>query len=218
MNKAMLVDKRDIHMDIELDILNYIGVDTFATDSGYEALKQQEEFDIYLIGTDLVDMSGFRVCREIRAKTHKPIVMLTHSHEDSIKFIAYENGADRFIEKPFNETVFELTIRAMLRISYPKREQNEIEVAGIKVNLGSRTVISNGRKATLTPTEYMVLEYMMRHVNKAVSRLELIEQIWGFEQCAPTSTLNVHMKNLRDKLGTNSIETIRGYGYRLNER
>lgn len=218
MARALLADIRDIHMEIELDILRYVGVETFATGSGYEAMQQEPTFDIYLIGTDLEDMSGFRACREIRNKTPKPIVMLTHSHEDSVKFAAYESGADRFIEKPFNEATFELTVRSMLRILYPSRESNEIEVAGVRMNLGSKTVWSRGRRAALTRTEYLILEYLMRNAGKAVSRLELIEHVWGFEQCAPTSTVNVHMKHLRDKLGTNAIETVRGYGYKLNDR
>jgi DNA-binding response OmpR family regulator len=171
-----------------------------------------------MIGTDLTDMSGFRICKEIRSRTDSPIIMLTSSHEDSIKFIAYESGADRFIEKPFNEATFELTVRSMLRIRYPSREMNEIEASGVKMNLGSKTVSVQGRAVPLTQTEYMILEYMMRNAGKAVSRLELIERIWGFEQCTPTSTVNIHIKNLRDKLGPGLIDTIRGYGYRLNEK
>ena len=216
MTKIMLVDRQDEYLDIELDIIRYIGAEIFTTDKGKEALSQEDEFDVYLIGTDLADISGFRVCREIRSRLNRPIIMLTDNHDDSMKFIAYESGADRFIEKPFNETSFELSVRAMLRIEHPESNRDIIKMAGIEMDLNNRTITSDSRAVELTQTEYRILEHMMRNQGRAISRLELIKHIWGFERGIPTSTLNVHMKNIRDKLGINQIETIRGYGYRLN--
>ena len=216
MTKIMLVDRQDEYLNIELDIIRYIGAEIFTTDKGKEALNQEGEFDVYLIGTDLADISGFRVCREIRSRLNRPIIMLTDNHDESTKFIAYESGADRFIEKPFNETTFELSVRAMLRIEHSEYSRGIIKAASIEMDLNNRTVTSNNKTVELTRTEYRILEHIMRNQGRAISRLELVEHIWGFERGIPTSTLNVHIKNIRDKLGINQIETIRGYGYRLN--
>ena len=195
------------------------GVRTAAT--GGDALTQAESERPDLIVLDLMlpDIDGIEVCRRIRKNSDVPILMLTARDEDVDKIIGLEVGADDYLTKPFNPRELVARIRSILRRSTPERRDRESEVivhGDLRVDAGRREARVHGEEVQLAPKEFDLLWELLDHRGLVLTRDQLLERVWGYTFAGDTRTVDVHVRQLRRKLGDASpIVTVWGVGYKV---
>lgn len=186
------------------------------------AYLQKESADIGIFDLMLPGMSGLELIEKIRKDEQLrdfPVIILTAKDSEIDKVIGLDQGADDYMTKPFS--VLELTarIRSLLRRSVSHTEENHVFIeGGLNIDFDGRTVHVLEKQIELTFKEFELLKYLITHKGKAVSRQELLNQIWGYDFVGESRTLDVHINSLRRKLGApydGWIQVIRGVGYRF---
>ncbi|MDO8552998.1 MAG: response regulator transcription factor [bacterium] len=178
----------------------------------------RSDYDLIILDLMLPSMDGLEICREVRSRNITlPILVLTARAETDTKVTLLSAGADDYLVKPFSFEELSARVRALLR--RPSDSLPEIlHVADIELDPGTRRATRSGRNILLTLKEFSLLEYFMRHPNQVVNREDLLTHLWDFNYAGFSNVVDVHVKNLRRKLGEDSdrlLETIRGIGYRL---
>lgn len=174
--------------------------------------------DIMLPGED-----GIEILKKLRSKTATkdiPVIMATAKGTEYDKVIGLDTGADDYLVKPFGMMEMVSHIKAVLRRTAPKTAKSVLSTGKLSVNLDEHSVFANGEKVMLTLKEFELLRIFMENPGRVFSRDVLLEKIWGTEFYGETRTVDVHIGTLRTKLGEcgEYIETIRGVGYRMEER
>ena len=185
--------------------------------SGEQALAELPRHAITLVVLDigLPGIDGFEVCKRIGDKV--PVIMLTARDEVADRVAGLELGADDYIQKPFSPRELTARIKAVLRRAGNTGATVDVTTLGpVTLARGSREVRVDQREIELTQREFDLLEYLMRHAGQVVARDELLEAVWGFVSPGQTRTVEVHVAQLRKKLGddTDVIRTVRGLGYK----
>jgi DNA-binding response OmpR family regulator len=184
--------------------------------SGEEALVELIRHPIRLVVLDLglPGIDGFEVCRRIEGRV--PIVMLTARDEVEDRVVGLELGADDYVAKPFSPRELAARVKAVLRRSAAAGLPDDVTTLGpVTLVRGAREVLADGREVELTQREFDLLEYLLRHAGQVVTRDELLEAVWGFLSPGQTRTVEVHVAQLRKKLGhPDLIRTVRGLGYK----
>jgi DNA-binding response OmpR family regulator len=171
----------------------------------------------------LPGLSGLEVCRALRADkatTSVPIIMLTARAEESDRIIGLEIGADDYISKPFSPNELVARIRALMRRS--KRTETAppmLAFGPLLMDLGRHTVLDEGREVKLTAKEFMLLQYLLQHRGRVLSRDVLLGDVWGYRYTGGTRTVDVHVRRLREKLPylVDALVTVKQFGYKLVE-
>lgn len=201
--------------------------DTRIVNDGEEALIAFEQYNPNLILLDLMlpGMDGYQVCREIRAKSNTPIIMLSAKGEIFDKVLGLELGADDYILKPFDSKELVARVKAVLRRYQPavKKEAPVVEIKCVEypdliVNLSNYSVVYNGRPIDMPPKELELLYFLAASPNQVFTREQLLDHIWGYEYIGDTRTVDVHVKRLREKIKDHaswSIATVWGIGYKF---
>ena len=195
------------------------GVKTAAT--GSEALDDVAAETPALIVLDLMlpDIDGIEVCRRIRKTSDVPILMLTARDEDVDKIIGLEVGADDYLTKPFNPRQLVARVKSILRRSAPERRQIEskqLRHGELLVDAGRREVHVGEEEIQLAPKEFDLLWELLDHRGLVLTRDQLLERVWGYTFAGDTRTVDVHVRQLRRKLGDASpIVTVWGVGYKV---
>jgi DNA-binding response OmpR family regulator len=188
---------------------------------GTEGLQAFERHDIRLAILDLQlpDTDGFDVCRAIRACSRVPVVMLTARDEEVDKVTGLELGADDYVTKPFSPRELVARVHAVLRRSEPEIEEELIVAGDVVLDSRSQTAVVDGAEVDLTSREFALLWHLAEHPGVVVGRERILERVWGISFPGGTRTVDVHVGQLRRKLGRPSlIRTIRGAGYKLVPR
>ena len=206
------------------------GYETFSTADGKEGLHlaQTKNPDVMLLDIMLPGMSGLEVCKTLRLdeKTREiPIIFITARSEEADQVAGYAIGADDYVTKPFTNKVLLAKVKALLRrVSSPPEPNDVMEAMGVKIDRVRHRVMVGDERIELTPTEFRLLECMLRQPGRAFSRVQLKDAAIGAGQIVEDRTIDVHIKTLRRKLmaalpeGTpDLIETVRGIGYRFLE-
>jgi DNA-binding response OmpR family regulator len=184
--------------------------------SGEDALAELSRHPIALVVLDigLPGIDGFEVCRRIDGRV--PVVMLTARDEVEDRVVGLELGADDYVAKPFSPRELSARVKAVLRRAASRPPHNDVTTLGpVTLARGSREVHSDEREVELTQREFDLLEYLLRHAGQVVTRDELLEAVWGFQSPGQTRTVEVHVAQLRKKLGhPELIRTVRGLGYK----
>jgi DNA-binding response OmpR family regulator len=189
--------------------------------TGREALAQVEAQQPALIVLDLMlpDMDGIEVCRRIRQRRDVPILMLTARDEDVDKIIGLEVGADDYMTKPFNPRELVARVKSILRRATPARREGEtaqIRHGELVVDAGRREVRVGDEEIQLAPKEFDLLWELLDHRGLVLTRDQLLERVWGYTFAGDTRTVDVHVRQLRRKLGDASpIVTVWGVGYKV---
>jgi DNA-binding response OmpR family regulator len=196
---------------------------------GQEALERfaAERIDLVVLDLMLPKLDGLEVCKQLRATSTVPIIMLTARDDELDKVLGLELGADDYITKPFSIREFRSRVRALLRrASIPREggaEDELIETDGLRIDAGRRTVELEGRPIRLTYVEFELLRALAAHPGRVYSRRMLLEALWGGSDYREPRTIDVHVRHLREKLETDPREpkfilTVRGVGYRFRDR
>ena len=216
-------DDRDI-ADL---VARYLGKAGFATEviaSGREALAAIAAHppDLLILDLMLPQVDGLEICRAVRtnAKTNAmPIIMLTARAEESDRIVGLELGADDYIAKPFSPNELVARARALLRRAQRATlaEVAPIGYGSIVVDPETHTVSSGGRAISLTAKEFLLLEYMLLHRGRVLSRHVLLTDVWGYRYTGGTRTVDVHVRRLREKLPllAEALVTVKQFGYKL---
>jgi DNA-binding response OmpR family regulator len=220
-------DERAVARGLEYGLTSE-GYTVLWADSGERALELARTKNAHLILLDirLPDVSGFDVCRQLRAEGRRlPILMLTARDEEVDKVLGLELGADDYVVKPYSLRELSSRIRALLRRAYgdlaDAAQQDRLAFGEIEVDLERLQVYRRGAPVYLTPTEFRLLRYLVAHPNRPFSRSHLIEAVWGYDSSVGDErTVDVHLRHLREKLEDEPsnprwLVTVRGIGYKF---
>jgi two-component system phosphate regulon response regulator PhoB len=207
---------------------NREGYETIVATDGQEGLRKAQNIvpDVVLLDLMLPGMGGLDVCRELRGSDRTreiPIIMITARAEESDQVVGFSMGADDYVTKPFSNKILLQRIKALLRrVEGGAETTDNIEHLSICIDRIRHQVTVNKEKIELTPTEFRLLECMLRQPGRAFSRHQLMDAAIGEGSIVLERTIDVHVKTLRRKLGvagadSEVIETVRGVGYRFRE-
>jgi len=175
---------------------------------------------LIILDLNLPDMDGLEICRRVRKGSDVPILMLTARDEDVDKIIGLEVGADDYLTKPFNPRELVARVKSVLRRSSPDRrrdEGEEIRHGDLVINAGRREVMVGGEEIQLAPKEFDLLWELLDHRGLVLTRDQLLERVWGYTFAGDTRTVDVHVRQVRRKLGDASpIVTVWGVGYKVS--
>jgi DNA-binding response OmpR family regulator len=184
--------------------------------SGEEALSELHRHPVRLVVLDigLPGIDGFEVCRRIGGDL--PVIMLTARDEETDRVAGLEVGADDYVAKPFSPRELTARVKAVLRRAGRAPDTGDVMTLGpVLLARGAREVRVDGHEIELTQREFDLLEYLLRHAGHVVTRDQLLESVWGFVSLGATRTVEVHVAQLRKKLGhPELIRTVRGLGYK----
>lgn len=222
-NIVILDDEADIR---ELVCLNLqqagYAVNDFANAESFLQYIKTNQVDLLLLDLMLPDMDGLDICKKLknnRETKNLPIIMLTAKAEEIDKIIGLELGADDYVTKPFSPRELIARIKALLRRRMQSKEKSEILQFNqdLIIDLLKIEVLVNGVKILLTSTEFKILEILATNAGIVYNRQQILEKLWQNEKAVMDRTIDVHIKRLRDKLGTAQyyIQNIRGIGYKF---
>lgn len=201
--------------------LQRAGYDVVWVRSGENALAEVRRHPVRLVILDigLPGIDGFEVCRRIAGEV--PVIMLTARDEEPDRIAGLEVGADDYIAKPFSPRELTARVKAVLRRAsggaWEAGRRDVISLGPVRLNRSAREVHVEGAEVDLTQREFDLLEYLLRHPGQVVSRDQLLESVWGFLAPGETRTVEVHVAQLRKKLGrADLIRTVRGLGYKAS--
>ena len=201
--------------------------DTKIVNDGEQALIAFEHYKPNMLLLDLMlpGIDGYQVCREIRAKSDVPIIMLSAKGEVFDKVLGLELGADDYILKPFDSKELVARVKAVLRRFQPAKPEAYasvdikcVEYPGLIVNLSNYSVTYDGQQTDMPPKELELLYFLASSPNQVFTREQLLDNIWGYEYVGDTRTVDVHVKRLREKIKdkpTWRIATVWGIGYKF---
>jgi two-component system response regulator RegX3 len=225
MPKVMVVEDEPSLVEALEFALAEEGFQVVSTGDGRESLSlfAREHPDLVLLDLMLPSMSGTEICKEIRATSQAPIIMLTARDSEIDKVVGLEVGADDYVTKPFSMRELTARVKAVLRRSgdTPVAETaGAVEVAGVRVDRDRHEVTVRGEPVQLPPKEFALLELLVRNAGRVLTREVLIDRIWGADYVGDTKTLDVHIKRLRGRIERDPHEpqhiyTVRGVGYKF---
>ena len=222
--KTILVvdDKANVRMLLR-EYLTEQGYRVVTADNGRTALfvAREEKPDLILLDIMMPEMNGTDFMRIYRKEANSPIILLTAKLEETDKVLGLELGADDYITKPFGMRELLARVRAVLRrVSQDEPEQQLLQVADVVLDVNGRRVTIAGEDVDLTPSEFDLLAILMANPGRAFSRVDLVEQLQGIALEGAEKTINVHIRNLRQKIEPDPanpryVETVFGIGYRF---
>ena len=228
--KILIVDDDENIAELLSLYLSKECFDTRIVYNGEDALTAFDTYQPNLILLDLMlpGIDGYQVCREIRARSSTPIIMLSAKGEVFDKVLGLELGADDYIMKPFDSKEMVARVRAVLRRYQPvksdpdpKDKTKRVEYDDLEINLTNYSVICDGRHIEMTPKELELLYCLAASPNQVFTREQLLDQIWGYEYVGDTRTVDVHIKRLREKIKDHphwSLSTVWGIGYKFETK
>lgn len=225
MSRILIVeDDRDLAFGLS-DDLQVEGYEVEVVSDGESAIKRarEDQWDLILLDIMLPHKDGFEVCRHLRRSgIRTPIIMLTARAQEAEKILGLELGADDYITKPFNPRELVARVRAVLRRSdaapaaAPLPQDTTLVLDGLRVEVGGREVYVHDEGVALTPKEFDLLVTLLENRGLVMTRQQLLERVWGFTFLGDSRTIDVHVRQLRRKLGEQCpIQTVWGTGYKV---
>ncbi|KRO49843.1 MAG: XRE family transcriptional regulator [Actinobacteria bacterium BACL4 MAG-120820-bin23] len=224
MTKILVVEDEASFSDALSYVLTKEGYEVVVADTGDGAIATFDKVgaDLVLLDLMLPGLSGTEVCRQLRARSNVPIIMLTAKDTEVDKVVGLELGADDYVTKPYSKAELIARIKAVLRRQSDLSESiDPVLVAGpVRIDVERHQVNVNNESISLPLKEFELLEFLVRNSGRVLTRAQLIDRVWGSDYFGDTKTLDVHVKRLRAKIETDPanpvfIQTIRGLGYKF---
>ena len=225
MTRILVVEDEESISDPLSYLLRKEGYDVAIAATGPEALAEFERSstDLVLLDLMLPGLSGVDVCRSIRQRSSVPIIMLTAKDSEIDKVVGLEMGADDYVTKPYSSRELLARIKAVLR----RRQEPEdllpstLEAGPVRMDVERHVVLVEGEHTPLPLKEFELLEMLLRNAGRVLTRMQLIDRVWGSDYVGDTKTLDVHIKRLRAKIEPDPakpvyIVTVRGLGYKFD--
>ncbi len=227
MSRILIIEDEIAIAELEKDYLELSGfeVEMAITGDAGETRAINEEFDLIILDLMLPNVDGFEICRKIRAVKNIPVLMVSAKKDDIDKIRGLGLGADDYITKPFSPSELVARVKAHLArydrlIGSGTKENEIIEIRGIKIDKTARRVYINNEEKNFTTKEFDLLTFLAENPNHVFTKEELFQEIWDMESIGDIATVTVHIKKIREKIEFNTskpqyIETIWGVGYRF---
>ena len=224
MTRVLVVEDEESFSDALSYMLRREGFDAVVAATGPDALTEFDRggADIVLLDLMLPGLSGTEVCRALRSRSNVPIIMLTAKDSEVDKVVGLELGADDYVTKPYSARELVARIRAVLRrrgdVEAPA--DSALEAGPVRMDVERHVVSVDGEPVALPLKEFDLLELLMRNAGRVLTRVQLIDRVWGSDYVGDTKTLDVHVKRLRAKIEPDPanpkyLVTVRGLGYKL---
>ncbi len=216
MKKILIVEDEDRMRKLVKDYLVKWGYEVVEADDGYKALEvyNKEQPDLIILDVMIPGIEGYEVAYEIKKISSVPIIMLTAKSEEYDELNGFKCGADDYVRKPFSPKILMARIEALLRYVDKFVETKE---EGLVVDSSKHKVYLEGEELTLTPKEFILLNYMMKNRGLVLTREQILAAVWDFDYDGDMRTVDTHIKRVRKKLNGRFIKTIHGYGYKFQE-
>ncbi|WP_110650493.1 phosphate regulon transcriptional regulator PhoB [Salinicola peritrichatus] len=223
---VLIVDDEDAIREmiaVALEMADYRVIEAEDAQTAH-AMALDHKPDLILLDWMMPGTSGIELARRLKreeATAEMPIILLTAKGEEDNKVQGLEAGADDYITKPFSPRELVARLKAVLRRATPPGIEEAVEVDGLRLDPTSHRVTSNGGALEIGPTEYRLLQFFMTHQERAYTRSQLLDQVWGGNVYVEERTVDVHIRRLRKSLGEahqHLIQTVRGTGYRFSTR
>ena len=216
MKKILIVEDEDRMRKLIRDYLVKWGYEVVEADDGYKALDfyNKEQPDLIILDVMIPGIEGYEVAYEIKKISSVPIIMLTAKSEEYDELNGFKCGADDYVRKPFSPKILMARIEALLRYVDKFVETKE---EGLVVDSSKHKVYLEGEELTLTPKEFILLNYMMKNRGLVLTREQILAAVWDFDYDGDMRTVDTHIKRVRKKLDGRFIKTIHGYGYKFQE-
>jgi len=222
--RLLIVEDEESIVDAVSYMLRKEGFEVAVATTGPSALEEMERSgaDLVLLDLMLPGLPGTEVCRQIRQRSNVPVIMLTAKDSEVDKVVGLELGADDYVTKPFSSRELVARIRAVLRRQGEPEAQTvaTVEAGPVRLDAERHVVTVNGAPVQLPLKEFELLEFLLRNSGRVLTRMQLIDRIWGSDYVGDTKTLDVHVKRLRAKIepdpaNPRHIVTVRGLGYKF---
>jgi two-component system phosphate regulon response regulator PhoB len=222
----LIVDDESAIREVIAAALEMAGYRTLEASNAQDAhsLVVDQKPDLILLDWMMPNVSGVELARRLKRDpltAEIPIIMLTAKGEEDHKITGLEAGADDYITKPFSPRELVARLKAVLRRSTPAGIDSPIEVNNLRLDPNSHRVTAHGEELTMGPTEFRLLQFFMSHPERAYTRSQLLDQVWGGNVYVDERTVDVHIRRLRKALGAefkSLIQTVRGTGYRFSTK
>lgn len=224
MSKLLVVDDEKGIRDIIGKYAKFEGHEVVDAVDGLDAIEKcmADSFDLIIMDVMMPNLDGFSACREIHKHNNTPVIMLSARGEEYDRIHGFEAGVDDYVVKPFSPKELMMRITAILKRSQNTGEQDKevFTYEQLKVDFTARIVYIDEKRVEMTPKEYMLFFYLVKNKGIALTREQLIKDVWGYDFYGDDRTLDTHIKLLRKSLGdyANLIVTLRGVGYRFETR
>lgn len=222
MKKILVVDDEKRIRDMIRKYAEFEGYEVEEAEDGMDAIKkcEQADYDILIMDIMMPNLDGFSACREIRKQKDIPVIMLSARGEEYDKIHGFEVGIDDYVVKPFSPKELMMRVSAILKRVQPSsgtRKKDIFTYKSLQVDFTGRNVYIDEERIDMTPKEYMLFFYLVKNKDIALTREQLIKDVWGYDFYGDDRTLDTHIKLLRKSLGEYSrlIVTLRGVGYRF---
>ncbi|HEY7989158.1 MAG TPA: response regulator transcription factor [Lapillicoccus sp.] len=224
MSRILVVEDEESYSDPLSYLLRREGYEVAVAETGPSALAQFDKngADLVLLDLMLPGLSGVDVCRQLRQRSSVPVIMLTAKDSEIDKVVGLEIGADDYVTKPYSSRELLARIKAVLRrLSEPEElVPPTLESGPVRMDVERHTVTVSGVATSLPLKEFELLEMLLRNAGRVLTRMQLIDRVWGSDYVGDTKTLDVHVKRLRAKIepdpaNPRHIVTVRGLGYKF---
>ncbi|ABS02384.1 two-component system response regulator RegX3 [Kineococcus radiotolerans] len=224
MTRILVVEDEESFSDPLSYLLRREGYDVAVTETGPEALEEFDKAgaDLVLLDLMLPGLPGTEVCRQLRTRSSVPVIMLTAKDSEIDKVVGLEIGADDYVTKPYSSRELLARVRAVLRRGAEPEDlvQTTVEAGGVRMDVDRHVVTVRGERVPLPLKEFELLELLLRNAGRVLTRVQLIDRVWGSDYVGDTKTLDVHVKRLRAKIepdpaNPRHLVTVRGLGYKF---
>ena len=215
--KILVVDDESRIRKLIRDFLVKKDYEVAEASNGKEAVDlffAQNDIDLIILDIMMPVMDGWQVCREIRAYSKVPIIMLSAKSDERDELQGFELGVDEYVSKPFSPKVLVARVEALLRRVNGEAEEGNLEAGGIVVDRKAHVVTINGKPVDLSFKEFELLTYFLENRNVALSREKILNHVWNYDYYGDARTIDTHVKKLRSKMGKagDAIKTVWGVG------
>ena len=217
LEKLLIIEDEPDIQELLQAYLHHAGYETTLAGDGVEALEkfQKDKFDLILLDLMLPKMDGFGVCEMIRRESHVPVLMLTALDSEEEQLRGFQMEIDDYVTKPFSMPILLQKIRAILRrTGRGADDKQRLHYRDLTLDLDGMEAMLAGRPLDLTTREFELLQALISSPGRVFTREVLLAKLWGYDFFGDERVVDCHIKNLRHKLGTGYIETVRGRGYR----
>lgn len=218
--KILVVDDESRMRKLVKDFLVKSNYDVLEAEDGAQAVDiffEQNDIALVILDVMMPKMDGWQVCREIRAYSKVPIIMLTAKADEKDELLGFELGVDEYISKPFSPKILVARVEAILRRTSQVSAEDLLEAGGIRIDRAAHSVTVDGKPIDLSYKEFELLTYFVENKGIALSREKILNSVWNYDYFGDARTIDTHVKKLRSKMGGKGdlIKTIWGMGYKF---
>lgn len=220
--KILVVDDESRMRKLVRDFLTKSDFDVVEAENGEQAMEiffQDKDIELIVLDVMMPRMDGWQTCKEIRAYSKVPIIMLTAKSDERDELQGFQLGVDEYISKPFSPKILVARIEAILRRTTRYNKSEKLVCGGIEIDKVAHQVMIDGNLIDLSYKEFELLTYFVENKGIALSREKILNSVWNYDYFGDARTIDTHVKKLRSKMGAkeNMIKTIWGMGYKLEE-